>query len=211
MLCVGTGTATWREDSSLALVFHQGSALVQSPPFPIYSPSSSLPPATTKLAPGMPRAADSLINSRLCGAGGCEDGAGHALASAPTRAPPPRSVCAPVSVCARSRAVPLRGVGKLGARGSACLWRQGIPGVCVAVVCPWLGSVCICLSTLPRLCSGCSGYAVCAFVGCVCVHVLQSLPASYTVTPLSCSYTPGAPGSCPWHVPAGAPGRGAVA
>ena len=90
------------------------------PPFPVRSPS--LPPCHHGApAPGMPRAADSLINSLLCGRLARTGRARTGPCVHPH--PSPRSVCARVCACARAlgRGRPCREWGSYTHLGELCV------------------------------------------------------------------------------------------
>lgn len=174
----------------------------------------------------MPRAADSLINSRLCGAGGWPGRAGHTLAPAPTRTRPPGQ-CVPVCLSVLTTGAPVlergsrthlgmeRGGGGGGARApctrvsSGCVWLC----VCVSVV-----VICVCLPVCaPRLHSGylCNTLRLCGCVCCSPSHPLRQsplCPSPYSwgsrFLPLACpSWGPGR-GGCGLIPCTEGPGRG---
>lgn len=164
------------------LASRQGSALVQRPlpsrpALPLSLPPYPPPWQLGTLAPGMPRAADSLINSRLCRRPG-RTGRARTGPGAHSH-PSPRSVCARVCACAREGGRPCREwgshthlgrgvcvlacgkvflgfvwlcVGILGCdlNASACLYSPGSAlGICATLCVPlWMG-VCVCVSQPP--------------------------------------------------------------
>lgn len=132
---------------------------VQPPPCPAALPLLP-PPRDPERAPGMPRAADSLINSRLCGRAAGEDGQGTHWPQRPP-APHPQVGACP---CVRLRAwgdAPVRGAGKRWHLGNAPGCAPGSPRGSRGSVCPGcapcvsLAVPCVCLPVCtPRLCSG---------------------------------------------------------
>jgi hypothetical protein len=177
-------------------------------PAPSFPPSSLSP---SLLAPSMP-CADSLINSRLCR---------RLVRTGRVRTGPSAHRILPqVSMQLPSGSVDALGGGRHRGEWGRVTWGRA------GCVCAWLplsfARLCVCihgydLCVFACLCSLGSGFCATLSVPlwihvcvCVCVCVCVVVPPNL-LDPFVLAGTPGAPGLCPCHVPAGAQRGGAVA